>query len=147
MPRPFLFKQYMELAQNTGNTVALFLTSSVTISDPVYFLFKLYNGPTNENLYFQATDISPNPYIYNQFLFTLTGSTANQNLTAGTISVRTGTYYLDVFQASAITSSFSGAIGASIYQTVVHISGSSFSQNIPSYTGSSPTIYSYSPAN
>ena len=134
--------------QNKNNDVIFTLTESTTISATTpYYLFKLYSHVTLESIFFTAENISTNTIRYDEFIITLTSSTA-QNLTAGTIYVQpNGTWDLFVYQMSGQTNLYlSGVTGDYIEKYVVKISGGT-SQNMitNTYTGGTTSYRYYQP--
>lgn len=73
------------LQQNSGNTITLSLDEKKTLLSPNY-LFRLISDDTNNDKIFISTDLTAETR-YNLFTITLTGSTSNEELTGGTISI------------------------------------------------------------
>ena len=53
------------LNKNSTSKVVLTLSESVTIADPVYFLFEIISDDTLKSVFFTAEDFSTNVCIYN----------------------------------------------------------------------------------
>lgn len=126
--------------KNSENTVALSLTSNVSITGtPVYFLFKFVNTQTSDETLFSSDDLSNNTPRYNKFNIIETASTINY--TASTISLYPGMYDYYVYQMlDRQNLSLSGVSGGFITNGRVEVSGTTLStgqSNI--YTGQTDT--------
>ncbi len=89
----------MIINQNDSNTACFRLASKTTLTaSTVYYLFKLTNSQTREEVLFTGLDISNNKDLYSEFEITETGSTY-VNLTASTISLKpAGFWSYEVYQ-------------------------------------------------
>lgn len=97
------------LEQNTVNPVVLELSLNSTLEAP-YFLFEFISDMNKSVTYFTATDLSNYKCRSNNFQITLTGS-AYTNLTASTLSLKSGSYTVNIYEASASTLSVSATTG------------------------------------
>ena len=79
------------LNKNSTSKVVLTLSESVTIAEPVYFLFEIISDDTLNSVFFTAEDFSTNICRYNEFEITLTSGT--QDLTIGIIDLELNGYY------------------------------------------------------
>jgi hypothetical protein len=76
------------IRQNNINTVAFRLGEKVTLSgSSVYFLFKLTNPQTREQVFFTGADTSTSSSYWNEFNIIETGATS-VNLSASTVSLK-----------------------------------------------------------
>lgn len=135
------------LNQNSQNMAYLTLSEAVpnsfTSSTP-YFLFRFISFTTNNEILFTAQDISTAITRYNQFVFTLTGSTS-QNLTGGTFYMEpAGEWTYEVYPMYSQTNLFlSGTTGTMLEKGIVKLVGTSASTYITQeYSGKSST-YGY----
>jgi hypothetical protein len=139
------------LNQNSSNNVYLTLSESVTLSaNTVYFLFRLTDETTKEEVLFTAPDLSTNLYRYNKFNITLTGSTApNIDYTNGIISLNPyGKWNYEVYEQLSSTNLFlSGATGPIEYGIVKVNPSNAINADgvIAEYTGMTDTFYYYQP--
>lgn len=132
------------LEHNTVNYIYPTLSELVTISDPVYFLFKLKNVATNEEVFFTAPNISTAITRYDKFEITLTSST--ENLTAGTLSNLTvGDWYYYAYQMSSETNlSLTGITGDYLEVGYFNIKGNTIiADEFYSYTGQTEEYFFY----
>tara|TARA_R110000868_G_scaffold71925_1_gene210007 strand:- start:1300 stop:1716 length:417 start_codon:yes stop_codon:yes gene_type:complete len=135
----------MLLLQNQTNQVYLTLSEAVSVTaTPVYFLFRFVDYATNEEILFTTPDITTNITRCNQFEITLTGSSAWQNLTRGTIHMApNGDWrYFCYAQYSSGNTSMSGALPTILEQGLIKLSGTPVTYITQTYTGSSQT-YGY----
>ena len=139
------------LNQNTTNQVYLTLSESITLTATnVYFLFRFIDETTHSETLFTAPDLSTNTIRYNLFNITLTGSTACENLTGGTIYLNpVGKYKYEVYemlnQTNLLIACTSGEILEKGYVTV---SGTNISDISYQYNGlSAQTYYYWQPSN
>lgn len=136
------------LNQNITNEVYLTLSESITLTGtPVYFLFRFIDETTKNSLYFTAPDISTNTVRYNQFQITLTANTANQNFTAGTITMNpAGLWRYEVYQQYSPTNiQLSGTNEFYIENGIVQLSGTPNTMITNFYTGQTQNYTYYNP--
>lgn len=142
----FVKKQRMILLQqNNTNNVFLTLSDSVTLTaTPIYYLFRFIDTTTNNEKLFTAADISTNTIRYNQFVLTLTSSTAYENLSAGTICLAPeGKWEYEVYQQLyQYNLSLTGVVGDPIEYGYIKLSGTP-NTIINSYYSGSTTTYTY----
>lgn len=104
----------INLIQNQRNVIVLTLREKQTaasLNAYPYYLFNLKSDFTNDELNFIATNQSQYSNSYNLFEIYVTGLTANQNLTGGTIKIDSGSYTYKIYEQSSNTNtsiSFSG---------------------------------------
>lgn len=113
------------LRKNNSNTVAFTLSTDVTLTgDSVFFLFRLTNTQTNDEVLFTGTDLSTNIFSYNQFNIIETGLTS-VNLTASTINLDPeGWWDYEVYQMTGQTNlSLTGVSGSFIENGRFNVSG------------------------
>jgi hypothetical protein len=79
------------LNKNSTSKVVLTLSESVTIEDPVYFLFEVISDDTKKSKFFTAEDVTLNYCRYNEFEITLTSGA--QDPTIGVIDLKLNGYY------------------------------------------------------
>jgi hypothetical protein len=135
----------MFLNQNQTNTVYLTLSEAVTVTaTPVYFLFKFVDYATQEQILFTTPDITTAITRYNQFHITLTGSSAWENLTGGTIYMApNGDWrYYCYAQYSDTNTTLAGALPTILEQGLIKLSGTPVTYITQTYSGS-PTTYGY----
>lgn len=131
--------------QGQTNSVTLTLSESLNITaDTPYFLFKITSPTSKQSVYFTAQNLSTNQSLYDRFNITLTGTSAHQNLTAGTIYIQpNGKWDFEVYQMSSQTNlDITQVVGGPIEIGWVKISGVT-NQNIITnqYTGTGGTGY------
>lgn len=79
------------LNKNSTSKVVLTLSESVTIEDPVYFLFEVISDDTKKSKFFTSEDVTLNYCRYNEFEITLTSGA--QDPTIGVIDLKLNGYY------------------------------------------------------
>lgn len=100
------------LEKNTANDIILELTLNSSLASP-YYLFEFTQDFAPKTVtYFSCEDQSSYKSRYNLFTITLSGS--GQVLSAGTLDLRTGSYTVNVYEATAHTLSVSATTGTII---------------------------------
>ena len=139
----------MKLAKNNINTACFRLNTKTTLTaDTVYYLFKVVNSSTRQEILFTGQDISNNSALYNEFQIIETGTTY-VNLTASTISLApAGWWSLKIYEMSGQTNlDISGTTGQPIaYGKIEVIDTTGTTQGMTyTYTGESNTRFVYQP--
>jgi len=93
------------LEQNTGNTIALTLTESVTLTGSTGFTLTLENDMSKYSVSgITLTDLSAYPDRYNKFILTTTSTRLSQNLTGSTVYLSdTGFYTYNAYVTNSET--------------------------------------------
>lgn len=133
------------IRQNDLNTFNLRLGEKVTLSaSPVYYLFKLTNPQTREEVLFTGVDLSTSPSYWSEFNLIETGATS-VNLSASTVSLRpAGWWFYEVHQQT-IQNNLDPSLANGIIQTgKVYVSGATIPAGMSTtYTGQSTQRFVY----
>lgn len=131
------------LHQNSGNTIALSLEEKSHLSSPNW-LFRIINDDSKKEKLFIGIDLTGETR-YELFNITLTGSSSNEELSAGTINITpNGWWKYEIYeQTSNINLQISGTTGRIIEQGKLYVSGSTRIAEIIEYEGDSQTHIFY----
>lgn len=132
------------LTANTINSVYLTLSESITLTaSPIYFLFRLVNETTRDEVLFFADDISTNKIRYNKFNITLTGA-SSINVYDGIINLEpTGKWQYYIYNTNSQTLSVPNQDPIELGYALVN---SNPNQQY-NYTGQTETFFFYDPSN
>lgn len=140
------------LYQNQVNYIYPTLSESTTLSAVTpYYLFRLYDQTTQNEVFFTSANISTNTIRYDKFEVTLTGA-SDINLTAGTISLLPqGDWIYYAYQMSGQTNlSLSGITPGPreewIETGIVKVIGNNL-DSVQLYYSGAPDTYTYYNAN
>jgi len=108
--------------KNSVNDVVLTLTENSTIPYP-YYLFQFKNEMNENEVLFNATDLSNFNCRYNRFNITETGTTS-QDITNGIINLfAQGQWTYSIYESSASTLSISATTGTVLETGIVVVIG------------------------
>ena len=132
--------------QNQENIAYLTLSEAITLTaTPVYFLFRFKSLTTNDEVICGSANITTAITRYDQFVFTLTGSTSpNLNYSAGTIHMApSGEWTYEAYEQYSPTNLFlSGTSGVILEKGILTLSGTPVTYTNQTYSGN-PQTYGY----
>lgn len=133
------------IQKNNSNNVVLTLSESSSLTNPFYLFEFIYEANlTPNNIYFTTADTSLAVDRYNLFVINenVSGSTTGGTSTA--LSLSSGQYKYNVYEASASTLSISATTGRIIEtgrMIVDDITEQYINQIIPQQNNTTPNIY------